>query len=203
MIPLSANIVAVYGARVNQNALHMAGWPAASPRYGGGGRATGISRPVRMAVEGHDMTSPLTGHCLCGRISYRAEAAPLWQMHCHCESCRCATASGFTSFFAIADGSWRWIGAEPALFRSAPGVTRRICAACGSPMAFRTDAAPGEMPLFAATLERPEVFAPKAHDCSAERLPWVVLCDGLALLSRGPIWFGAAEVGPCGRMPLH
>jgi hypothetical protein len=32
------------------------------------------------------MTPPISGHCLCGRIAYRAEASPLWQMHCHCES---------------------------------------------------------------------------------------------------------------------
>ena len=111
------------------------------------------------------MTPPIAGHCLCGRTAYRAEAAPLWQIHCHCESCRRATASGFTSFFA--------------LYRSSPGVERRFCAQCGTQMAYRTASAPGEIHFYAATLENPELYRPTAHDQGAERLPWVVLCDGL------------------------
>ena len=125
------------------------------------------------------MTPPIAGHCLCGRTAYRAEAAPLWQIHCHCESCRRATASGFTSFFAIADGFWRWTGEEPALYRSSPGVERRFCAQCGTQMAYRTVSAPGEIHFYAATLENPELYRPTSHDQGAERLPWVVLCDGL------------------------
>ena len=125
------------------------------------------------------MTPPIDGRCLCGRIAYRAMAAPLWQMHCHCESCRRATASGFTSFFAIADGFWRWTAEEPALFRSSPGVERRFCSTCGTQMAYRSTAAPAEMHFYAATLDDPARYCPTAHDQSAERLPWVVLCDGL------------------------
>ena len=125
------------------------------------------------------MTPPITGHCLCGRVAYRAEAPPLWQMHCHCESCRRATASGFTSYFAIADGSWHWSGDDPALYRSSPGVERRFCAVCGTQMAYRSERSPGEMHFFAATLDHPESYTPTAHDLSGERLPWVILCDGL------------------------
>lgn len=125
------------------------------------------------------MTPPITGHCLCGAVTFRADAAPLWQAHCHCESCRRATSSGFTSFLAIADGHWRWTGAEPALFRSSPGVERWFCATCGSQMAYRSDRAPGEMHFYAASLDDPETFAPALHDFWSERLSWVRIEDGL------------------------
>ena len=125
------------------------------------------------------MTPPITGRCLCGQITYRAGAAPLWQMHCHCESCRRATSSGFTSFFSVADGQWAWTGPEPALFRSSPGVERRFCPTCGSQMSYRSEEVPGEMHFYAASLDHPETYRPEAHDFSAERLPWIVLCDGL------------------------
>jgi hypothetical protein len=36
------------------------------------------------------------------------------------------------------------------------------------------------MHFYAATLDNPAHYRPTAHDQSAERLPWVVLCDGLA-----------------------
>jgi hypothetical protein len=130
----------------------------------------------------HGMTLPITGRCLCGRIRYRANAEPLWQMHCHCESCRRATASGFTSFFAIADGHWQWTGDAPSIYQSSPGVERRFCPTCGTQMSYSTDRAPSEMHFYAATLDDPESYRPTAHDLSAERLSWVVLCDGLPRL---------------------
>jgi hypothetical protein len=125
------------------------------------------------------MTPPFSGRCLCGRVTYRCDLAPLWQTHCHCESCRRATASPFTSFFAIPDGGWRWTGAAPATYASSAGVTRSFCGTCGTPMAYRTDTLPDETHFFAATLDHPELFAPTSHDFWEERLPWVHLSDGL------------------------
>lgn len=125
------------------------------------------------------MTPPFTGRCLCGDITFRCTAAPLWQAHCHCESCRRATASPFTSFLGIADGHWEWTGAVPAGHASSPGVRRDFCPRCGTPMAFRADRFPGEIHFYAATLDRPEAFAPTCHYHAAEMLPWVHLSDGL------------------------
>lgn len=125
------------------------------------------------------MTPPFTGRCLCGAVTYRCTALPLWQLHCHCESCRRATASPFTSFLGVADGSWEWTGATPATFASSPGVRRDFCARCGSQMAYRSDRFPGECHFHAATLDRPQDYAPTGHVHSAEALPWVHLADGL------------------------
>ncbi|MDT8854546.1 GFA family protein [Paracoccaceae bacterium Fryx2] len=113
----------------------------------------------------------------CGALA--CDAAPLWQAHCHCESCRRATASGFTSFLGVADGAWRWTGAKPATHGSSPGVWRDFCGTCGTPMAYRATRFPGEMHFYAATLDHPEAFAPTQHVHSAEALPWIALADGL------------------------
>lgn len=125
------------------------------------------------------MTPPITGHCLCGAIRYEATAAPLWQAHCHCESCRRATASAFTSFFGVSDDQWRWTGAAPATYASSPGVWRDFCPTCGTQMAYRSTRAPGEMHFYAATLDDPAAFRPEVHDHSDEALPWLHLSDGL------------------------
>jgi len=37
-----------------------------------------------------------TGRCLCGAVTYSYEGLENWQAHCHCESCRRATASPMT-----------------------------------------------------------------------------------------------------------
>jgi hypothetical protein len=119
------------------------------------------------------------GHCLCGAIRYETDAPPLWQDHCHCESCRRATSSPFTSYFGMADGHWHWTGETPALYVSSFGVQRYFCPHCGSPMAYRSAKWPGEMHFFAGSLDDPTRYRPTAHAAWAEHLPWIHLDDGL------------------------
>ena len=126
------------------------------------------------------MTPPFTGRCLCGAVTYRCTAEPLWQVHCHCESCRRATASPMTSYFAMADGSWEINGLAVASYESSPGVTREFCPRCGTQISYRSHLLPGERHFFAATLDRPEDYRPTAHDFWAERLPWLAICDDLS-----------------------
>jgi len=125
------------------------------------------------------MIPHLGGHCRCGAVRYVCDTKPLWQGHCHCESCRRATASGFTSYFGMQDGHWRWTGVLPASDASSPGVMRSFCATCGTPMSYHSERYPHETHFFAATLDDPASYAPSAHYHSDEMLPWVHLADDL------------------------
>ncbi|MFC2970056.1 GFA family protein [Acidimangrovimonas pyrenivorans] len=119
------------------------------------------------------------GHCLCGAVRFEFDGAPLWQAHCHCESCRRNCSAPFTSFLGVADGSWRWTGAAPAAYASSPGVARMFCPTCGTPMAFRSERWPDEIHFYAASLDDPAAYAATRHVHWDEHLPWVHLCDGL------------------------
>lgn len=125
------------------------------------------------------MIPPFTGHCLCKAVTYRCEAEPIWQGHCHCASCRRATASPFTSFFGMRDGSWRWTGLRPTAFNSSPGVLRSFCPVCGTPMSYQSTRWPGETHFYAATLDDPWTYRPTGHSNYSERMPWIHLSDGL------------------------
>ncbi len=122
------------------------------------------------------------GRCQCGRVSYAFDDAPLWQAHCHCESCRRAGSVPFTSYLGVRDGHWRWTGAAPASHASSPGVTGFFCTDCGAPMGYASTAYPGETHFFAASLADPADFAPSVHVHWDERLPWVRLGDGLKVV---------------------
>ena len=124
------------------------------------------------------MTPPFAGRCLCGAITYRCTAPPLWQGHCHCESCRRATASPFTSYFGVADGAWE-ISGTPAEYQSSAETFRQFCPNCGTHISYRSVRFPGERHFFAATLNHPETFVPSRHYFWEERLPWLHLSDGL------------------------
>lgn len=130
-------------------------------------------------VRNVEVPAMSTGGCLCGDVRYACDSAPLWQAHCHCESCRRACSAPFTSFFGMADGAWRWTGRQPALHRSSPGVERFFCPTCGSPMAYRSSRWPGEMHFYAASLDDPASFAATEHVHWDEHLPWLHLNDGL------------------------
>jgi hypothetical protein len=122
----------------------------------------------------------ITGRCLCGATRYAVdEGSVRWRGHCHCESCRRQTASAFTTFLGVADGHWRWTGAAPRLYRSSPGVERRFCGTCGTPMAYASERSPGEMHFYAATLDDPAGFRPEHHAFWREKMPWIRLSDDL------------------------
>ena len=76
----------------------------------------------------------LTGHCLCGRVRYEADAEPGPIIHCHCETCRRTHASAFSSIIAVPRERFRWVAGEQLLssFESSPGKFRRFCSLCGS-----------------------------------------------------------------------
>ncbi|MEN9411236.1 MAG: hypothetical protein RL216_3210 [Pseudomonadota bacterium] len=125
------------------------------------------------------MQPPITGRCLCGAVTYRADAPPLWQMHCHCDSCRRATASAFASFFGLRDGTWRWTSGTPALYRSSPDVERLFCPTCGTPLAYRSTRFPDETHLHAGTLDHPATYTPTAHVHFAQAQLWADIHDHL------------------------
>jgi len=120
-----------------------------------------------------------TGRCLCGAVRYAFQGAPNWQVNCHCESCRRATASPFTSFFGVSRGRFRWTAEMPATYASSPGVTRSFCATCGTPMAYETAERASEVDLYAATLDDPTGFRPATQIHWNEHLPWIANAGGL------------------------
>ncbi|MDE2486055.1 MAG: GFA family protein [Alphaproteobacteria bacterium] len=76
----------------------------------------------------------LTGSCLCGRTAYEVDADLDVIAHCHCESCRKAHGSAFSSIASVPRDRFRWVRGEAALsaYESSPGKIRRFCSKCGS-----------------------------------------------------------------------
>jgi hypothetical protein len=120
-----------------------------------------------------------TGHCLCGAVSFAYDGPENWRGYCHCDSCRRATGSPVTAFMGVPHGHWRWTGAEPVAYASSPGVTRRFCPTCGSPVSYQSLDQPDEIHFYAALLDDPADFAPDAHFHYDEHLPWLQITDGL------------------------
>ena len=119
------------------------------------------------------------GHCLCGAARYRVTGEPLWVGHCHCESCRRAASAAFMTFAGFPRQKFTVLAGEPAVYRSSPGVERRFCRNCGSPLTYEGERWPTETHILVCSLDDPGALQPTFHTHTAEQLSWVHLGDGL------------------------
>ena len=119
------------------------------------------------------------GGCSCGAIRFEAAGTPRWVAHCHCGDCRRTTASAMTTYAGYTRDRVRFVQGEPASHASSPGVTRRFCAACGTPISFEGARWPDEIHLFVCAFDDPDAFEPRAHVYTAEQVSWLHLDDGL------------------------
>ncbi|MEL7302003.1 MAG: GFA family protein [Pseudomonadota bacterium] len=120
-----------------------------------------------------------TGRCLCGATSWEFDGAPVWSCYCHCDDCRRNCAAPVVAWLGAPRELFRWTGAAPRTFQSSPGVARHFCADCGTPLGFEADHYPGDMHLYAASLDDPAEFTPEFHVFWTARLPWLPLKDDL------------------------
>ena len=107
-----------------------------------------------------------------------------WACFCHCEECRLNCAAPIVAYIGVPLDGFRWQvgeqeGTEPAFYPSSQGVKRFFCNQCGTPMAFQAEHYPGEIHLYAATLENPQDFEPSFHMPYREKLSWLHLDDTL------------------------
>ena len=131
-------------------------------------------------------TTVRTGRCFCGAVRFVARGEPRWVAHCHCESCRRATSSAIATYAGYTMANVEWSGARPAEYRSSPGVVRRFCGHCGSPMSFEGERWPDEIHLFVPSFDQPETLRPACHVHVEEQLGWLHLADQLPRYARTP-----------------
>ena len=76
----------------------------------------------------------LTGSCLYGEVAYEVDAPAGPIVHCHCQTCRKAHGSAFSSVCPVPREKFRWTRGDQLLadFESSPGKFRRFCSRCGS-----------------------------------------------------------------------
>lgn len=118
------------------------------------------------------------GRCACGKITYRLSAAPTWTALCHCESCRRAASAPIVAWMGFDPAHVAWRG-ERAFYKSSAHATRGFCPDCGTQLSFESTRWPGEIHLYAVTLDDPESYIPQMHCHHGEHLGWMKLDDDL------------------------
>ena len=72
------------------------------------------------------------GGCLCGAVRYRATAAPVRGVICHCSMCRKHSGAPALAFVHFSLASFNWVKGEPVQYQSSRYAERGFCSTCGS-----------------------------------------------------------------------
>lgn len=81
------------------------------------------------------MNDPVTGHCLCGGVSFVVTFSTENGINlCHCQMCRKQTGTLFSSWAIAERSAFSWQSGEDQIqsYPSSPGHERTFCSVCGS-----------------------------------------------------------------------
>ena len=120
----------------------------------------------------------IRGSCFCRKVTYRADADPLFTFVCHCTTCQKTTGSAFGVMIALPADALTIDGATKINdFAGDSGKAKhhRFCPGCGSGLTNEGDIMPGVVIVFAGTLDDPSWVKPSRQIYCDSAQPWVSL----------------------------
>jgi len=119
----------------------------------------------------------MTGHCLCGNVTYRIDAEPFAQAFCYCADCQRQTGTAFSIVIGVSTDAFTVEGDSLSSIETTGEVhgtpTRRhFCSACGSPIYSAVAAQPEVVYVKAGTLDDPSWLEPNAEVFVRSAQPW-------------------------------
>jgi hypothetical protein len=116
---------------------------------------------------------------LCGAVRYVLRGTPLGVAYCHCSMCRRAAGAPVTAWALFEAAACQIEKGEPRVYASSPGVERRFCGTCGTPLSFMGPQIPGLIDVTLGSLDDPGLLPPQLHVWESSRLPWLNVADDL------------------------
>jgi hypothetical protein len=135
--------------------------------------------------------SPITGRCLCGNVTYRADAEPVVQAVCHCADCQRQTGNPFSVIVAVPRDALHVEGDSLSSYATigedhGAETERSFCSNCGSPL-FSIAAVMPEMAFVkAGSLDDSSWLTPAVEAWTRSAQPWAPRFEGTMQLERGP-----------------
>ena len=123
--------------------------------------------------------SGLTGRCACGAVRYRCGPLLAPATWCHCESCRRTSGTSPVGWFTVERASVEFHGDALRVHPSSPGVERRFCGVCGTPLAYSSERRPAEIDVTLGSLDEADRVRPVDHIWMADAPAWDHPSDGL------------------------
>jgi hypothetical protein len=120
----------------------------------------------------------MTGKCLCGNLSYSANAEPALVCVCHCKDCQRHTGTAFATLVFIPNETFRMEGESKTFTRpggSGKPVKRLFCPECGSTVVWDAAVAPNMVLIPSGTLDDTSFIKPTRNLFCDSAQSWVPL----------------------------
>lgn len=124
------------------------------------------------------------GGCLCGALRYRATAAPMRVVICHCGICRRVSGAPMLCFVHFPRNAFAWLNGEPLRYRSSPHAERGFCPRCGSTLTMHEPVIADRVQVTLGSLDDPAAVRPQDHVWIEQQLPWLRIDDDLPRFPR-------------------
>jgi adenylate cyclase len=125
-----------------------------------------------------ELTTPITGGCLCSAVRYEASEPPKSSGYCHCTMCQRWSGAPAWAAVTFPLAAVRITRGAPKVHQSSPKVERGFCSDCGSSLFVRYP----DIDEFCVSIGSLDVAAnarPQRHVGIESQLPWFVLADDL------------------------
>jgi len=126
----------------------------------------------------------LTGGCLCGKVRFQANGAPLFAGYCCCTDCRKASGSGYMPYMGYRASALTVTG-ETREIRSPSDkgteAVRNFCPNCGSIVLGGQRGKDKVLTVYAGTLDDAAQFKPTHAIFNRSRPHWVPLPPDIAV----------------------
>lgn len=136
-----------------------------------------------------EVTSALSGGCLCGAVRYTCSAAPLIEGNCHCRDCQKVSGSAYapTLFLPLEAVT---ITGEVKFFESIGGsgqpIRRGFCPNCGSQLFGRPSMRTDMIGIRAGSLDDTSAYHPQAEIFTSHAAPWDSMSEATAKFETYP-----------------
>ena len=136
-------------------------------------------------------SSPITGRCLCGSITYSADAEPVVQAICHCDDCQRQTGGPFTVVVGVPRSALTVEGDTLGLVhddRRGPrrgDTTELLHGVCGAPIFSIAAALPELALLKSGSLDDSSWVEPAVEVWTSSAQPWSPRLETAASFERG------------------
>ncbi|WP_409432216.1 GFA family protein [Litorimonas sp. RW-G-Af-16] len=131
----------------------------------------------------------LTGHCLCGQVSFEADGDIVMQGNCHCTDCQQVSGSAFATLVFVKEDAVTITG-ETKRFEhgvdSGNKLTKDFCTTCGSQMFGGNVGRPGMVALKAGSINEKEHIKPQFNVYASRKLDCVILDDTIPAFDKMP-----------------
>ena len=133
---------------------------------------------------------PVTGSCLCKKVSYEVNGSLGVFQYCHCSRCRKFTGAAHAANIIVEPAQFRWLGGEDQVGRftlpEARHFATAFCKACGSSLPWLTQSGKAVV-IPAGTLDSDPHARPVHNIYMANRAPWYEEAGKLKQYDRLPV----------------